>query len=210
MFCPRCGVKEDRPVQFCRTCGTDLRAVRSSLEQLDATTASAVAAREEIGRAIAAKIKEAEQISHVGAILPEVKKFLESPAEQRLWRMRAGVLTAAIGLGVTLLFILISLAGHNAIFLTGLGLVIFLIGLGIVINGLWLSVQRGDGSEQSSAQREQDANNSQPDGLAQPRDALSSGQHSISPSSVTEQTTRYLSNELRQLSTQIESRKVDG
>ena len=60
MFCPNCASEERQATQFCRACGTDLRAVRISLERPDSITASAVTAREEIGRAIAQKIRELE------------------------------------------------------------------------------------------------------------------------------------------------------
>jgi hypothetical protein len=60
MFCPNCGLKEDRTVQFCRTCGTDLGVVRDALEQPNSVAASTAAAREEIARAAAAKIKDGQ------------------------------------------------------------------------------------------------------------------------------------------------------
>ena len=78
MFCPGCGLKEDRPVQFCRACGADLRAVRETLERPEAAEPSVVAAREEVTRALAARIKEGEWW-HVGALVPEVEKLFESP-----------------------------------------------------------------------------------------------------------------------------------
>lgn len=81
MFCPNCGLKEDRSVQFCRTCGTDLRVVRDALKQPNSVAASTVAAREEIARAAAATIKDG-QWWQVGAIVPEVEKLFESPEEQ--------------------------------------------------------------------------------------------------------------------------------
>jgi len=58
MFCPECGIEERHSNQFCRACGSDLRRVRSAVESPDTITASAVSARDEIGRAIAAKIRE--------------------------------------------------------------------------------------------------------------------------------------------------------
>lgn len=60
MFCPSCGSEERQVSQFCRACGTDLRAVRATLEKPDAITASAVSARDEIRRAIADRIRELE------------------------------------------------------------------------------------------------------------------------------------------------------
>src|SRR2546425_6524742 len=50
MFCPSCGSEERQASQYCRACGTDLRPVRVSIERPDSITASAVSAREEIGR----------------------------------------------------------------------------------------------------------------------------------------------------------------
>src|SRR2546422_7564102 len=35
MFCPSCGSEERQVSQFCRVCGTDMRAVRVSLEKPD-------------------------------------------------------------------------------------------------------------------------------------------------------------------------------
>jgi uncharacterized membrane protein YvbJ len=54
MFCPSCGLEEGQLNQFCRACGADLRVVQVALETPDNITQSAVSAREEIGRAIAA------------------------------------------------------------------------------------------------------------------------------------------------------------
>jgi len=140
--------------QYCRACGTDLRSVRVSLERPDSVTASAVTAREEIGRAMAAKIREVDD-SHLHRIaedvLPQIEKFLESPEEKRLRRMRDGVITAASGLGASLLAIVVVFAlldskAQEAIPLVagigGLGVITFLIGLGLVLNGMMFTKPR--------------------------------------------------------------------
>lgn len=181
MFCPSCGLKEDRPVQFCRACGTDLRAVRSSVEQPDLIMASSTAAREEIGRAIAAKIKDVKKLNELEDILPEIEKFLESPQDRRLRRLRAGVITAAIGLGATLFFLMLGLAEKDLFFLTSLGVVLFLIGLGIVVNGLAFTVPK-----------QYTVNNSLSD-TSVSQGILPPAQSSTIPVSVTENTTRQLS-----------------
>ena len=112
MFCPSCGSEERQASQFCRACGTDLRAVRVSLERPDSVTASAVTAREEIGRAVAAKIREvhdARELKKVAEdVLPQIEKFLESPEEKRMRRIRSGVVVAAAGLGGTIFMVLMS------------------------------------------------------------------------------------------------------
>src|SRR6266487_4571122 len=79
MYCPACGSEERQPSQYCRACGTDLRVVRSTLERPDSITASAVSAREDIGRAVAEKIREvddADDLKRVAEdVLPEIEKF---------------------------------------------------------------------------------------------------------------------------------------
>ncbi|HEX7530127.1 MAG TPA: hypothetical protein VF333_03205, partial [Pyrinomonadaceae bacterium] len=68
--------------QYCRACGTDLRPVRTTLERPDSITAVAVSAREEIGRAVADKIREVEDSRDLKRVaedvLPQIEKFLES------------------------------------------------------------------------------------------------------------------------------------
>src|SRR4030095_15091833 len=143
---------EDRTVQFCRTCGTDLGAVRDTLEQPNSVAASTATVREEIARAAAAKIKDG-QWWQVGAIVPEVEKLFESPEdrrlrliradeEQRLRRIRAGVVTAASGLGAVLISLLLSFAKNDLLFLVAPSLTVLLVGLGIVINGLVFTVPK--------------------------------------------------------------------
>src|SRR5215475_219402 len=167
MYCPGCGASEDQLIQYCRTCGTDLRAVRDGLERPGLDVASLASAREEIARAVAAKIKEG-QWWQVGAMVPEVEKLFESPGErlmrlhrsdeeQRLRRIRAGTMTASVGLGLALLFLLLSLAEQNAFLLIGPSMLVFLIGLGVVINGLWFSVPKQSMPDGSLERHRQDA-----------------------------------------------------
>ena len=146
MFCPSCGSEERQASQYCRACGTDLRPVRVNLERLDSITASAVSAREEIGRAVAQKIREvqdARELKQVADhVLPQIEKFLESPKEKRLRRMRAGVITAASGLGTSIVGLVLAsvIYGYVGQALTvggaGLGLLMFLVGLGLILNAM--------------------------------------------------------------------------
>src|ERR1043166_9494427 len=92
MYCPSCGSEERQKSQFCRACGSDLRIVRNSLDNPDAVTQSAISAREHIGMAVADKIRQmssAKELEHVAEdVLPHFEKFLESPEEKRLRRIR--------------------------------------------------------------------------------------------------------------------------
>ena len=140
MYCPSCGSEEIQLSQYCRACGTNLRLVRSSLERPDAITASAVSAREQIGVAIADRIRDlktGKDLEHFAEdVLPKVEKFLESPEEKRLRRIRAGVVTSCIGVGWSLAAFFATLAQSDFFPLVLPGFVLFLLGLGIIINGL--------------------------------------------------------------------------
>lgn len=169
MYCPGCGIEEISANQFCRACGADLRRVRTAVESPDQITASAISAREEIGRTIATKlgnIKGASEWSTFAEeVLPEIEKFLESPEEKRLRRVRAGMVLSSIGLGaaggVAFLSAVMYLRDTDLVFLLGLGgIVCFFIGLGILLNGLLFTVPKkrlADRSSDADSQRQLDS-----------------------------------------------------
>ena len=210
MFCPSCGSEERQATQSCRACGTDLRRVRVSLEQPDSITASAVSAREEIGRAMADKIREVEDTRDLKRVaedvLPQIEKFLESYEEKRLRRVRAGVIVAASGLGTGLLGLAMALAlsgpdVESALVIIGLGAVAFAIGFGLVLNGVAFTRPRKGFEDLSPDARSQnllDAGHVSPQlrsGSEAPpsfRSQTTSNLSSAPGSSVTEHTTHHL------------------
>lgn len=200
MFCPSCGTEERQTSQFCRACGTDVRMVRTALQKPDSITASAVGARDEIGRALAAKIQSIQTASDlkkiVEDVLPEIEKFLESPEERRLRRLRAGVITAAIGLGAMILMMIKTVPIAPLILLGWpAGLIVFLIGLGIVINGMLFSIpskQIADHSMDARVQSMLELESTNTSTIA----AEPTGKFIAPPPSVTEHTTRQLPNEM--------------
>jgi hypothetical protein len=146
MFCPNCGSEDRQSSQYCRVCGTDIRVVRQGLERPESVMASVASARAEIGRALAARIREVEadaDLKVLEDVLPEIEKFFETPEQRRLRRIRAGVITAMCGLGGTLFFLLTALKEPDLLFMITAGVATFLIGLGIVINGLLFTVPKG-------------------------------------------------------------------
>ena len=162
MFCPSCGSEERTTNQFCRTCGTDLRVVRTSLGGPDSVTASAVSAREEIGRAVAQKIREIEDTRELKRVadhvLPQIEKFLESAKEKRLRRVRSGVILAASGVGGSALGLIMSAAMkalerpgdiEAGFWLMGLGVTACAIGVGFVLNGLLFTEPRAGDKDSS-------------------------------------------------------------
>lgn len=124
-----------------------MRRVRNAFASPDSVTASAMSAREDIGRAISAKIKDAHSPAELAAledVLPELEKFLESPEEKRLRRLRTGTIIAAVGFGTAIGLILAALAmgEEGLVFLAGLGVITFFIGIAFLLNGTFLTVPR--------------------------------------------------------------------
>jgi len=73
MFCPSCGVEDIKSSQFCRACGAELLVVRAALEQrADTGPIEADNAREQIGRALADKIKQFETAADLKLAIYEI------------------------------------------------------------------------------------------------------------------------------------------
>ena len=129
--------------------------MRNSLEQPDAITASAVSAREQMGLAIAEQIRQmrsGEDLEHIAEdVLPSFEKFLESPEERRLRRLRAGVITAAVGFALTVIMFLAALDKADFFPFMVPGFITFMVGVGIVVNGLLFTLPQkklpGDSSD---------------------------------------------------------------
>lgn len=193
MFCPNCGSEDRQSSQYCRACGTDMRAVRQGLERPESVMASVISAREEIGRAIAARIREvrdANDLKILEDVLPEVEKFFETPEERRLRRIRGGVVTAMCGLGGTLFFYLMSMKEQDALFLVMLGVTTFLIGLGIILNGLLLTIPKD--SPRSLNESKEEVELAMSMAMKRREELRAASPDGISVSSVTEHTTHRL------------------
>jgi hypothetical protein len=168
------------------------------MERPDSITASAVSAREDIGRAVAARIREVEDAHELKQVaedvLPQIEKFLESYEEKRLRRLRIGVVTAAAGLGGAIFMTLMSAFIRNAdalLGVSGLGVATFLIGIGLIINALYFTKPRNqleDHSPDARAQNLLDAGYKAPAFKAQTTSNLAQA----SGSSITEHTTQHL------------------
>lgn len=149
MFCPNCGLEDPGRSQFCRSCGVELNIVRRALERPDAVTASSINARDQIGKAVADRIRDLRTAGDLKKlaenVLPEIEKFLESPEERRLRNMRGGTITTAVGLGLILFFMFLSTIVRGNDYLTlivmggSAGIMIVLVGLAVLINARWLT-----------------------------------------------------------------------
>jgi hypothetical protein len=213
MFCPRCGSEERQANQYCRACGTDLGTVRAGLEHPDLVTASAVSAREEIGRAVAQKIREIDDAGDLRRItqqlLPQIEEFLESHEEKRMRRLRAGTIAALVGLGVGIPALILTVGIKSDDIRTFLGFVAvfsavtFTTGIALVLNGLLFSKSGKEVEDKTADARLQ---NLLDDGYAAPtiraseappsfRSQTTSNLTPASGSSVTEGTTHHLKTE---------------
>jgi hypothetical protein len=171
------------------------------LERPDTITASAASAREQISQAMAEKIRQMEpnDLKRVAEdVLPQLEKFLESPEEKRLRRVRAGLVVAATGVGVALLIFLLSLGTQDLIPFIALGVIAFLIGLGMIINGLAFTIPRKkvlDRTAEANALKELEMrNNSYPNPTAAVLGAQGQTTNDLTSAhpSVTEHTTHQL------------------
>lgn len=183
------------------------------LERPDSITASAISAREEIGRAVAEKIRDMEDARYMRRfaqyVLPKIDKFLESPEEKRLRRLRAGMIAALIGPAIGIPAIMAIPYIHDrdfTIFLAYVAVfaaVTFATGVGLLLNGLLFSRPR-KGIEDHSAEaqmqnlldREYVAPPLRSNAAAQPAvRAQTTSDLSRAGSSVTEHTTHHLKTE---------------
>ncbi|MDH3493549.1 MAG: hypothetical protein OEM82_08380 [Acidobacteriota bacterium] len=147
MFCPNCGTEENRNTQYCRSCGSDLHVVRTVIEQKDGAPGPVLLTKSEIGRTLAQKIESAQTAKDLKTIadkvLPEVEKFLESPEEKKLRRIRNGSIVTLVGFGIAVGFFVAGIFGDPEIMeIAAAGLITFCVGLALMINGYFFTVPK--------------------------------------------------------------------
>jgi hypothetical protein len=187
----------------------DLRLVRTECEKPGALSTTATSARDEIGRAVADKIKDLKSAKEltkvVEEILPQISAFLETPEEKSLRRIRAGMITAAIGLGAVLTFASLGLTMKEdaLLFVAGIGLTIFMIGLGIAFNGWLFTIPKQQKTGQASLTFVQTATESSPSTTT-----MTTAQEQLFTPSVIEHTTHQLpDSQLRMREAKLEQRE---
>jgi hypothetical protein len=143
MFCPKCGANQSDDLKFCNLCGANLFAVRQ-----------VVASRETDEKFDWGKTWVAEMFLSEGERKrrnAELEKQRGVNAEvKRYNEIKGGVITACVGIGVTV-FLKLFMEGvvrsgelqpgedHIVARLWVAGVIPFLIGLGIIFNGLFVS-----------------------------------------------------------------------
>src|SRR5918997_1633943 len=195
MFCPQCGSNQSDELKFCKLCGANLQAVRQAVatreggEKMDWSktwVAEMFMSGEE-------SVRRKAELERLQGITPEVKRYGE---------IKAGVITASIGLAVAI-FLLVFMRGlilsgkvspDTAEILSRLwiaGVIPLFVGIALIFNGLFVSKKlveisgRGQRAEPNTLERD-----------PEPQTLRSADTTEFIPSnfSVTEETTKHLRN----------------
>ncbi|HTH37195.1 MAG TPA: zinc ribbon domain-containing protein, partial [Pyrinomonadaceae bacterium] len=100
MFCPQCGSTQSDDLKYCKTCGANLNALRQVMASRD------TGEKFDWSKTWVAEMFQSGDIATRRAA--EIDLMMgRTPEEKRLIEIKAGVITASVGVGVTvLLFVL--------------------------------------------------------------------------------------------------------
>jgi len=158
MFCPQCGVTQSEELNFCKSCGVNLDAVRQAValrepgEKFDWSRTWVA----EMFLSENERKRRKEQIERERGITPEMKRYTE---------IKAGVIVSSVGVGV-MIFLNILMQGiissgqirpGDAAILSRIwvaGLIPFLVGVALIINGWFVSKKQVEISERAERSRE--------------------------------------------------------
>jgi hypothetical protein len=190
MICPRCASEQRDELKFCKSCGANLEAVRYVLDNRE------IPAGFDWSKTWVADmfLSQAEQKRRKRQFEMQIGI---TPEEKRRTEIKAGIITAATGLGVALLLyflmqgiILSGRAAGSEEILSRIwiaGMIPIFVGIALIINGVFVSKRHGAIREGSMPD---------PDSLVSGpnRPTLGVGDIESSPStfSVTEGTTKHL------------------
>lgn len=187
MFCPQCGSTQSDELKFCKSCGANLQALRQIMatrepgEKFDWSKtwlAEMFMSGEEA-------VRRAAEIERLQGKTPETKRRNE---------IKAGVITASAGIGLTiaLFTIMEGIIASGAVSAAAIailsrvwiaGLIPIFVGAALIVNGVFISKKDvGNGQTDRPAER--------PENILQPAATNELGR--AVPFSVTDETTRQL------------------
>lgn len=189
MFCPQCGSTQPDELNYCKSCGAHLNAVRTALDAGPAGpgdkfdwsktwVAEMLMSGEE-------QVRRAAEIERLQGKTPEVKRRNE---------IKAGVITASTGVALTIVLAMImgGIIASGAVSPVAIailsrvwivGLIPIFVGTALIINGIFVSKNRGDNSYTTPLTEG-------PENILQPATTNELGP--TVPFSVTDDTTRHL------------------
>lgn len=199
MFCPQCGSTQNDDLKFCKSCGANLHALRQIMATRDGEQGFDWSKTwlAEMFMSSDEAVKHQAKIERLQGVTPEVKRQRE---------IKAGVITASVGLGLMiLLFVLMEgiIAGGRvsdaaAAILSRLwivGVLPLLVGAALIFNGMFVSKR---GNELPRYETEPDTKElEEPAGANYLSPADTTNLTSGVPFSVTDDTTRHLQEKSR-------------
>src|SRR5689334_15908157 len=141
MLCPRCGSNQSEDLKFCKTCGANLEAVRTALENPELVKRfdwNDTWLADMFKSPKAQELRKRELERQMG-ITPTVRRYQE---------IKAGVITTSVGVGLAIfLFVFMqgllgSVTPQAAQIITRLwiaGVIPFFVGIALMINGVVVS-----------------------------------------------------------------------
>jgi hypothetical protein len=191
MLCPRCGSNQSDELKFCKTCGTNLEAVRVALDNPE------VMKKSDWGNNWLAEMFRSGQVAELRKLELERQMGL-TPAVRRYNEIKAGVITSSVGIGLAIfLFVFMqgllgSVSAEAAQIISRLwiaGVIPFFVGVALMINGLVVSKRLVE-IQEAEERRAKSLDGS----ASEPRSLGAADTNEFIPSrfSVTEQTTRHL------------------
>src|SRR5215218_4100105 len=143
MFCPRCGSTQSDDIRFCKSCGANILAVRQAVDS--PKTSGKFEWKDtwlsEMMMSSREAVRHEAELERLQGITPEVKRRNE---------IKAGVITASVGVGVMILLIVLM----QGIILSGkvdagaaeilsrvwiAGIIPVFVGLALIINGVFVT-----------------------------------------------------------------------
>lgn len=189
MFCSQCGSQQSDELRFCKLCGASLRSIQLTSPETGFDWSKTWVT--EMFLSSGERKRRDEEIERQRGITPEMKRYQE---------IKAGVITSFVGIGVAIvLFVLmegIIMGGKvtpgTAEILSRLwvaGVIPFLVGLAVMINGLFVSKRLA-----ALKERQNQTNSFERESEVKPLSPADTSEFIPSGFSVTEETTRHLSN----------------
>ena len=141
MFCPKCGAAQNGELNFCKSCGANLQALRRIEEAGDKFDWSKTWVAE-MFLSEAERKRRNEEVERQRGITPEVKRYNE---------IKGGVITASVGAAV-MIFLNVFMEGlvmsgqippHDVPIVSRLwiaGVIPLFVGLALIFNGLFVSL----------------------------------------------------------------------
>jgi hypothetical protein len=200
MFCPQCGSTQNDELKFCKQCGSNLHALRKIMSSRDESEAKFDWNRtwvKEMFMSSEESVRHKAELERLQGITPESKRLAE---------VKAGVITASVGIGLMIVLFVIM----NGIILSGgvsgaaveilsriwiAGVIPVLVGLALIFNGTVVSRRSAQLPKGQPDQELKSLNSETAEAYLSPAETnqLNTG----SPYSIVDETTRNLVKEKR-------------